>query len=277
MEFYILTPLAGNSRNAPQIDGTSHEGGEEGVEDRRYQNRAAIVRLGHGFERLRVRRCADCAAQGPVQANGVAKLIRHSHQRIPLPNLGRDTDSIFSRRRHRRQVLGKKRAARPSERLQYRLFDAEVLKERNDVRKSFVECCNIDIGGLHERGTNAVQQGMRRLMRNHVMSKTGKDRLIGKIISRIGFRRPEVSENQGVQIGIIEGVGLLDAVREHQQPALKRRFVAILSPAPSNTAPERIFKTLDGFADHRIHHLLMKAGIGFSRRYPGIGQNPTIV
>ncbi len=63
-----------------------------------------------------------------------------------------------------------------------RLRQREVLEQRDDVGERLVEGEDVRIGGLAEASVQAVEQGVRRLVRDDVVRDGGEDDAAGKAV-----------------------------------------------------------------------------------------------
>ena len=102
---------------------------------------------------------ADRVAQRAVRAAGVAEL----------------------RGELREQVLAAQVAARPGDLVRQHFRKREVLKERDDVGEGFVERQDVRVGRLHEVLVEAVEQRMRRLVRDDVVRQAREDHAAGEL------------------------------------------------------------------------------------------------
>lgn len=152
-----------------------------------------------------------------------------------------------------------------------------MLEEGHQVSESFMEGGNVGIGWLHIVGPDSVDDRVSRFVGDDVMGKAGKDRLVGKIVSRVVVGSGEVSEHNAMEVRIVVRVGFLDAVGEKEQLASKRRIGCAPMPSPVNVAAKRELEALNRLADDCIDHLLMESRVGFARFETLIGKNARII
>jgi hypothetical protein len=206
-------------------------GAKKSIEHRGHEHRPSFVRLHRAFEAKRVRLVHRRAQRVAVSCR-IAELLRQLDQRRVLAEI---TPAVLNR-------------------LTQDLLKGEVLEDRHDVRKGFVESEHITIGRLEEIFLQPVGDGMGDFVRDDVVRQTREDRLrwkIGAGILAIGWK---VSEQDGEAARIIKGIGAVKSMRKQFQR---------LAASEVEAAAESHIEILQDFHRHRVHHLLMKARIGF--------------
>ena len=269
----VIRCAATGAEDTEEVVGSPRIDGEIGVEHRRHQHRAAIVRFDLGLDVVGVRARPERAAQRRPHSGRLAELLREPDERIRGGYLRLD------RRRTGTLVdlhLGielqiEQPAARLAQGIEKHVPVREVGEQRRQIGESLVERRNVDIGGLHEIFTDAVDDRMRRFVGDDVVRQTGENGLAGQIAPGIGAAGLEITEHDAVDTGIVEGIGLAHRMRKQIEAAgcggpLLRRDVGRMRDFPPVNAPaQRRLESLQGLAGDRIDHLLMEARIGVAR------------
>src|SRR5260370_34752906 len=123
---------------------------------------------------------------------------------------------------------------------------------------------------------------MRRFMRDDVVRQAGEPGLAGQVAARLGAAGLEIAEQNAVRRGAVEGIGLAHCVRKKIETFGSRcprrwRGTGLLDSPPVNLPAESRFEPLQGFACHRVDHLLMEARIGFTRSEASANQQFRVV
>src|SRR5262249_53775557 len=203
-------PLGGD---AEQIPGARLIDFGEGAEDRGDEDGTAIVGLGPLFQQCRIGLygppltilfLAEIAAQRVAAARCQSELLRQLSQ----------------------DALAREIAAGACDLVSEDARIREMLEQRNDVGKSFVEGEHILVDRLVETWVYAVEQRVRRFMRNNVVRKTREDRGARRIPS-ILCPSWEVPEEQCFFRRAVERVLLTERVRIDAQ---SRDIVLVIPP-----------------------------------------------
>ena len=93
-----------------------------------------------------------------------------------------------------------------------------MLEQRDDVGEGLVEGEHVGVARLDEAPVHAVEQRVRRLVRDDVVREAGEDecRRAGCCAGSAGAR--EVAEQQRLLLRAVVGVGLAQGVRVDAQP-----------------------------------------------------------
>ena len=152
-------------------------------------------------------------------------------------------------------------------RLPNRLLDdvgvGEVEKERDEIRETLVKRGHIDVGRIEKRGPKSIEQRVRRLVRDDVVTEGGADQAAFQSEAGRLLSGAEVTERQVAGFAAVAGVGASEAERPHdeaQRPVSgsRRRPRDI----PAERASERgVRQTADG-----IHHLHVETAVRRCRR-----------
>ena len=170
----------------------------------------------------------------------------------------------------REQALGVQVAARPADlALQHRRV-REVLEERHDVGERLVECVDVRVARLVESRVDAVEEGVRHLVRDDVVRQAGEDERPRDVMDVLG-RDGEISEQQRLLLRAVVGVPVpqrvwVDAQSPHELPSV----LAVGGPEPpvrpERHAPERPLEVPNRGHGDRVDHLLVELRIGLRRQ-----------
>ena len=252
---------------APLVDA------EEGIEHRGHQDRAALVRgqrrlVGGGIGRPRLPGAgrlidgADGVAQGASQPEGPSELAGQLAEQA---------------------LLGPQRPAGRGNLVLEDLGEREVLEQRDDVGKRLVEGADVGVGRREIAAVHAVEQRVRRLVRDDVVREAGEHHAARNVLGCFGLGGAEVAEQQRNLVRRVVGVRLAQRVRIDAEAADEHRIV-LAAPArrrrtvpPQAAAAERAFEVVDGQAGHGVDHLLVELRRAFTRRQPVLRQQAGIV
>ena len=156
-------------------------------------------------------------------------------------------------------------SAAAADRVDERLLEAEVLEEGNDVGKGLVEGGDVDVRRTGELVAKSVDEGVGRLVDDDVVGEAGEDGLAGKIRPDVPSFSGEVAEQERPKTWVIEGVRILEGVRKDPQLLAERIGLRSGGSPPVNPTTQSELEAPDRLADHRVHHLLVKARIGLAR------------
>src|SRR5882762_8755017 len=99
-----------------------------------------------------------------------------------------------------------------------------MLKDRNNIRKAFVEGGHIAIARFDKEMPQAVHQGMGHLMRGDVLRKACKHRLPWKVGPGVAALRTKITEEDRQEFRIIERVRSSECVgKQSQAPVAPKR------------------------------------------------------
>ena len=218
-------------------------GGEEGVEHRRDEDRSAGVRFEGAPQPGRIRvLLAQRVPQRPAPAGALAELLGQLDQR----RAGGEVGPVGL------DVAGQQ------------LRQREVLEQRHHVGEALVEGVHVDVGRLLVQGAEPIDQGVRRLVHDDVVGQAAEHPLPGQVPAGVARIGAEVAEAQRATVAVVEDrVLTLEAVREDPQS---------VAPPPAEPAAEPPLEVLQQRAGHRVHHLLVEAGVPLAGREAVLGQ-----
>ncbi len=209
----------------------------------------------------------------------LSELLREFDQRVSNPFLAADACGRFAglRRTHGGCGIGHEfelveAAARLLNRVEQRVRVTEMQEQRGEIGEGLVERQHFGVGRFREEGANAVDDGMRHLVRDDVVREAGEHALPRQVVALVLFRGLEIAEQDALGLAAVEGVGLHHRMRiELEHPDVVGwvgRLLATdrsIGPAPMDGAPKRRLKLVHRLRGHCIHHLLVKPGIGLGR------------
>src|SRR5207253_3710380 len=139
----------------------------------------------------------------------------------------------------------------------------EVLKQRDDVRESFVKSGRVRTSVFEKILSLPVNERVRCFVDDNVVRQTREDGLTWQVVTGVCLAGREVAEYYRSQVLRIKGICLLHRVGKHSQASLVR--IAGATESPARLAPKCEFESSNRFAGDGINHLLMKPGIRFAR------------
>ncbi len=161
-----------------------------------------------------------------------------------------------------------------------------MLEERDEVRKGFVKGAHVGVVRLEVAPMQAVEQGVRRLVRDDVVREAGEDDAAGEVLALVVRQRRKVAEEQRDFLRRVVGIRLAQGVGINPQPPHEALFFpqrrVFLAPPrlalrPEDRPPERALEVTDRGHRHGIDHLLMKPRIALGRRQPVLREHLRIV
>lgn len=234
--------------------------GHEGIEYRRYQDRAALVRLGergqaHGVGQLVAVLVVDRLAQRRVASGSLAELARQPGQ----PGAFRESAAA------RFQLAGDD------------FRQGEMHHQRDDVGERLVEGQAVDAGGFDVAPVQAVEDRVGGFVGDDVVGQRGEHPAARQVHPRIAQRGLEVAEQQRLLARAVIGIGLAQRMRIDAQLGHRPVLVAIPDRRPEDLPPQRPLEQLDGLHRHGEDHLLMEARIALGRREAVLRQQVRVV
>ena len=147
-----------------------------------------------------------------------------------------------------------------------------MLEQSHDVGERLVEGLDVTVRRLVEARVNAVEKGMRGLVRDDVVRETREDDRPRCVV--LVLRGDwEVAEKERLLGGRVVGIAVTKRVRVDAQPSHELPVVLAFRPPHAPISPERLaakgtLKVLDRGHRDRVDHLLVKLGIRLGRRMP---------
>ena len=223
-------------------------GGEEGVEHRRDEDRSAGVRLEGAPQPGRIRvLLAQRVPQRAAPPGALAELLGQLDQRRAGGQVGPVGLDVAGQQLRQR----------------------EVLEQRHHVGEALVEGVHVDVGRLLVQGAEPIDQRVRRLVHDDVVGQAAEHPLPGQVPAGVAGIGTEVAEAQGATVPVVEDrVLTLEAVREDPQS---------VAPPPAEPPAQPALEVLQQRAGHRVHHLLVEAGVPLAGREAVLGQQDRIV
>ena len=126
--------------------------------------------------------------------------------------------------------------------------------------------------GVEIAAVHAVEQRVRRLVRDDVVREAGEHHAAGNVLGSGGLGGAEVAEQQRDLVRAVVGVRLAERVRIDAEPAHEDRIVLATlarrrrTVPPQAAAAERALEIVDGQAGHGVDHLLVELRLALSRR-----------
>ena len=228
---------------------------QEGAEQRRHEDRAPLVRVGRGGIALGVGLGVDVAAQRP-------SMLAQGRSELP----GELAEEFASA----------KVAAGPGDLVADDFNLGEVLEERHGVGERLVERQDIGVAAVEVVAVQAVEQGVGRLVRDHVERQASEDRPARQRVPPGLLSRGEVAEQDRVAVGVVVGIRLAEGVGIDPQPAHERGLgrrrgdhltvgVALQVRLPQRHSAQRLFEGVNRGHRHGVGHLLVELRIRLRR------------
>ena len=151
----------------------------------------------------------------------------------------------------------------------------ESLKQRDEIRKRFVEGEHIRVRRKHEARAKSVEQGVRYFMRHDVMRQRGAHHALWRFPPRHALVGPERAQAQLAALRIVVRVA---RGRDARSNAKSRwRLGTRTREAPRDLTSKGMTKSRVRRAAHRVRHLSPKQRIGWRRSASLRDQNVRIV
>ena len=146
-----------------------------------------------------------------------------------------------------------------------------MLEQRDDVGERLVEGQHVRVGRLHEVLVQAVEQRVRRLVRDDVVRQAGEDHAAGELAGGAIVGGRKVAEEQarpccGCSRRWPPQRVRVDAQPLHELVGAVDAAVALEPIGPEGLAPERPLEAVDGRHRHRVDHLLVELRVALRRR-----------
>jgi hypothetical protein len=159
-----------------------------------------------------------------------------------------------------------------------------MLKQRNEVGESLVKGLHVRIARLGEARMNAVEQGVRDLVRHDVVRQAGEHRVARRIVGVLA-EHGKIAEQQRLLVGTVIGVLIAQRMRIDPQPAdeltlpLAGRALAGRDAArrPQRDATERPLELADRGHRDGVDHLLMELRIPLRRTQTVLREHVRVV
>ncbi|MFK3889078.1 hypothetical protein [Sphingomonas sp. NPDC079357] len=266
-----IAPWVGSPREPDQVDGAALIDGDERVEDRRHQKAAARMGLSGGRE---------CPARGRIaarrprivaqQRQGVAQRTQSALRAPELLGQPGQQSGCAQRSPARRQLVADHRG------------HSEMLEQRDDVRKAFVESQRVDRRRLDRATLHPVQDRVGRLVRDDILRQTGEHpmRIDGP---RAHWRWAKIAEQQRPLLRAVIGIRLAQCVWIDAELAREAAFDRVGGRAPlgvgrpQHETSQRPLERADRPHCHRKDHLLMKLRTSLGRRQTILRQQQRMV
>ncbi len=156
----------------------------------------------------------------------------------------------------------------------------------HEIGERLVEGRHVGVAVVLEEAVQAVEQGVRRLVRDHVLRQAGEDQPPRQVLARVGEAGREVAEEQRLLLRAVVGVGLAKGVGIDPQPidrpddglaglgvaADLAVSVAHEEGRRQRLAAQRPFEVPDRGHRHRVDHLLVELRVAFGRGQPVLRQ-----
>ena len=239
----------------------------ECVEHRGYEGVAPLVRFEPRGIRLGIRLPRVPLPLRVGLTQGVAKAVALAQG---LTELGSDGAE------HAARVEA---AANRGELVSQHLGRPEMLEQGHQIGEGFVKGADVRVAPF-ERDPHPGQQGVRQLVRDHVLRQAREHRRSGKGRLRPAFEIAEAEPLLWIPMCVL----LLRVMRMQLQSLLvcvRRRHAGIYDGArlgrPVHDPAERSLEVADGAHRHGVHHLLSELGIAVRRRQTVLREDLRVV